>query len=87
MSFEKMSPQLISKIKRINNHDIEAMGLLAEVAEDIRDPTLRTLITSIIGDENGHVRFFKLLLSSATIIPVRTRPCKTYSLNLKKSAI
>lgn len=84
MSLEEMSPQLISKIERIINHDIEAMGLLAEVAEDIRDPTIRALITSIIGDENGHIRFFSLLLSP---VMIKTRNCKRYSLNLKENKI
>jgi rubrerythrin len=84
MSSDEMSPQLISKIVRIINHDIEAMGLLAEVAEDIRDPTIRALITSIIGDENGHIRFFTLLLSPVTI---KAKNCKRDSLNLKENKI
>ncbi|MEN6462222.1 MAG: hypothetical protein ABFC94_12740 [Syntrophomonas sp.] len=87
MSSDEMSPQLISKIERIINHGIESMGLLAEIAEDIRDPTIRALITSIIGDENGHVRFFTLLLSPVTIIPLRTKTSKRYSLNLKQNNI
>jgi len=69
MSSYEMSPQLISKFEQIINHDIQVMGLLAEVVDDIVDPTLRAIITSIIGDENGHIRFFTLLLSSVTIIP------------------
>lgn len=87
MSSYEMSPQLISKIERIINEDIEAIGLLAEVSEDIDDPTIRALITSIIGDKYGHIRFFTLLLSSATIIPVKTKISKGYSLNLKDNNI
>lgn len=63
MDPDKFSPQLIAKIERIIYHNIEVMGLLAELAEAIRDPTLRALISSIIGEENGHVRFFALLLA------------------------
>lgn len=87
MSSYEMSPQLISKIKRIIDHNFEAMGLLAEVSEDIRDPTIRALITSIIGDEYGHVRFFTLLLSSATTIPVKTKMDEEYSVNLEENNI
>lgn len=64
MSPYEMSPQLISKIEQIINRDIEDIDLLAEIAEGISDPTIKALITSIIGDEYGHVRFFTLLLSS-----------------------
>ncbi|MDD4171309.1 MAG: hypothetical protein PHQ94_03640 [Syntrophomonas sp.] len=69
MSSYEMSPHLISKFEQIINHDIQVMGILAEIADEISDPTLRAIITSIIGDENGHVRFFTLLLSQVTIIP------------------
>jgi len=69
MSSYEMSPHLISKFEQIINHDIQVMGILAEIADEIGDPTLRAIITSIIGDENGHVRFFTLLLSQVTIIP------------------
>lgn len=88
MSSYEMSPQqLVSKIERIINQDIEAMGLLAEIAQDIRDPDIHALITSIIGDERGHVRFFTLLLSQVTTIPTRFKTSKRYSLNLKENHI
>ncbi|MHB1418969.1 MAG: hypothetical protein ACYCX4_05175 [Bacillota bacterium] len=60
-----LSPHLISKFEQIIDHAIQVMGLLAEIADDIEDPALRASITSIIGDENGHVRFLTLLLSLA----------------------
>lgn len=87
MSSYEMSPQLISKIERIIDHDFEAMSLLAEVSEDIRDPTVRALITGIIGDEYGHVRFFTLLLASVTTIPVKTKMDEEYSVNLEENNI
>jgi hypothetical protein len=62
ISYE-ISPHLISKMEQIMNHKIQIMGLLAEIAEDMREPVLNALITNIIGDENGHIRFFTLLLS------------------------
>lgn len=65
MSSDEMSPQHISKIEQIIDHKIESMALLAEIADDISDPTLHALITSIIGDENGHLRFFTFLLAVA----------------------
>ena len=37
------------------------MGLLAEIADEIDDPSLRANITSIIGDKKDHRKFFKLL--------------------------
>lgn len=67
MSCYEMLPQLI--FERIINHDIEDIGLLAELSENIRDPNIRTLITSIIGDKYGHVRFLTLLLSQVTKNP------------------
>lgn len=87
MSSYEMSPHLISKFEQIINHDIQVIGLLAEIANDIRDPTLRAIITGMIGDENGHVRFLTLLLSLATTIPIRTTKCKRYSLNLTQNKI
>lgn len=77
MSSYEMSPELISKFEQIIDHNIQVMGLLAEVAEDIRDPILHTLITSFIGDENGHVRFFTLLL---TLINSNDNPSKNRKL-------
>ncbi len=38
---------------------------MAEIADDIGDPTLTAMITSIIGDEK---RFFALLMTQVTII-------------------
>ena len=84
MSSYEVSPQLISKIERIIDHDFEAMSLLAEVSEDIRDPTVRA---DIIGDEYGHVRFFTLLLASVTTIPVKTKMNEEYSVNLEEDNI
>lgn len=81
MSYE-MSPEFISKIERIIDNDIETMGLIAEIAEDIGDPIIRALLTSIIGDENGHVRFFRLLMSPATTIITRTQTRKKSSQEL-----
>ncbi len=62
MISSEMSPQLVSKIQRVMSLDMQAVRLLAEIAEDIRDQKLRSLILSIIGDENGNVRFLTLLL-------------------------
>lgn len=56
---------LISKFDQIIDHSIKVMSLLAEIAGDIDDPALLAIITSIIGEENGHVRFFTLLRSLA----------------------
>ncbi|MGI6307931.1 MAG: hypothetical protein ACOX1X_04875 [Dethiobacteria bacterium] len=61
-----LSPSLMSKLKQIIDLDIQAMGLLAEIVDDLDDPALRAIITSIIGDENSHVRIFTLLLSLAS---------------------
>jgi len=69
MSSYKISPYLISKFKEIVDHDIQVMGLLAEIVDYIDDRTLRAIITSMIGDENGHVRLFTLLLSQVTYCP------------------
>ncbi len=57
-----LSPDLMSKFMQIIDYDIKVIGLLAEIAEDIDDPALRDILTSIIGDENGHIKFFRLLL-------------------------
>ncbi|MDI9479960.1 MAG: hypothetical protein ACOXZ6_04650 [Syntrophomonadaceae bacterium] len=66
MPYYEMSPRLISKIEEIINHDVHVMGELAEIADYIDDPTLRAIIIGIIGDENGHVRFFRSLLTQVT---------------------
>lgn len=96
VSYE-MSPEFISKIEMIIDNDIETMGLIAEIAEDIGDPIIRALLTSIIGDENGHVRFFRLLMSPITtrtqtrknssqeLISARTKVGKKYSLDFKQN--
>ncbi|HNX28660.1 MAG TPA: hypothetical protein PKN87_04515 [Syntrophomonadaceae bacterium] len=57
-----VSPRLVSQIEEIIDHDIFVMGKLAAIVDEIRDPVLRAIVTSIIGDENGHVRFFRSLL-------------------------
>lgn len=57
-----LSLHLIPIIQQIINHNVQAIDLLAEVADSLDNPTLRTIIGSIIGDENGHVKFFTLLL-------------------------
>ena len=57
-----LSLHLIPKIEQIINHNVQAIDLLAEVADSLDDPTLRTIVGSIIGDENGHVKLFTLLL-------------------------
>ena len=60
---------LISKFEQITNYDIQVIGLLAEISDDIGErPTLSAMITSNIGDKTDHVRFFTLLLSQVTII-------------------
>lgn len=84
MPHYEMSPQLISKIEDIINHDIQVMGELAEIVDHIGDPTLRAIITSIIGDENGHVRFFKSLLTQAEDNPSHHR-CPRCGDNLGQS--
>lgn len=56
---------LTSKFDQIIDYNIKVMGLLAEIAGDIDNPALLAIITSIIGEENGHVRFFTLLRSLA----------------------
>ena len=56
-------PNLRFKLKQITDLEFQAMGLLAEIVDDLDDPALRAIITSIIGDENGHIRFFTFLLS------------------------
>jgi len=78
-----MSPQLISKIEQVIDYDIKIMSLLTEVADEIPDPIVHTLITSIIGDNNNHIRFFTLLLSQAATLPVRIKVSKKHSLNLR----
>lgn len=62
MSSYKLSWHSISKIEQIIYHDIQVIGLLAEIAKEIDDPTLNAIITSLIGDENHHIRLFRLLL-------------------------
>jgi rubrerythrin len=66
MSLRDLSPHLIATIEKVIDQDYRAMGMLAEIADEIRDPTLRAIVFGIIGDENGHVRFFRSLLSQAT---------------------
>ncbi|NLN86918.1 MAG: hypothetical protein GX133_04850 [Syntrophomonadaceae bacterium] len=62
MVFAIVAPTLVSKIERIIDLDLEVLKLLAELAEDIDDPVLRNLIANMVGEENGNVRFFTLLL-------------------------
>lgn len=62
MVFAIVAPTLVSKIERIIDLDLQVLKLLAELAEDIDDPVLRNLITNMVGEENGNVRFFTLLL-------------------------
>ena len=45
---------------------MQVVELLAEIAHEIDHPYLRAIITSIIGDENGHLRLFALLLALAS---------------------
>lgn len=56
------SPHLVSKIEKIISLDMQVLGLLTEMAENISDHTLRSLIIGLIGDENGNIRFLTLLL-------------------------
>lgn len=60
-----LAANLMSRLKQIIDLDIQAMGLLTEIVNEIDDLALRALIISIIGDENSHIRFFTLLLSLA----------------------
>jgi len=62
MVFAIVAPTLVSKIERIIDLDLQVLKLLAELAEDIDDPVLRNLITNMVGEENGNVRFLTLLL-------------------------
>ncbi|NLN86914.1 MAG: hypothetical protein GX133_04825 [Syntrophomonadaceae bacterium] len=62
MVFAIVAPPLVSKIERIIDLDLEVLKSLAELAEDINDPVLRNLIANMVGEENGNVRFFTLLL-------------------------
>jgi len=62
MVFAIVAPTLVSKIERIIDLDLQVLKLLAELAEDIDDPVLRNLIANMVGEENGNVRFFTLLL-------------------------
>lgn len=62
MVFAIVAPTLVSKIERIIDLDLEVLKLLADLAEDIDDSVLRNLITNMVGEENGNVRFFTLLL-------------------------
>ncbi|MEQ8199937.1 MAG: hypothetical protein ABRQ24_00785 [Syntrophomonadaceae bacterium] len=62
MISSEMSPHLIFKIERVIDLNLQILGLLSEITEDIGDPALRNLIISVVGDKNGSVRFFMLLL-------------------------
>ena len=62
MVFAIVAPTLVSKIERIIDLDLQVLKLLAELAEDIDGPVLRNLITNMVGEENGNVRFLTLLL-------------------------
>ena len=62
MVFAIGAPTLVSIIERIIDLDLEVLKSLAELAEDINDPVLRNLIANMVGEENGNVRFFTLLL-------------------------
>ncbi len=63
MSSCKIPPNLIPKFEQIIEHDIQVISMLTEIADNISDPTLRMIITSIIGDHYGHIRLFAVLLS------------------------
>lgn len=63
MGSYKHSGHSISKIEQIIHHEIQIITLLAELANDVDNPTLSAVITSMIGDENSHIRLFALLLS------------------------
>lgn len=65
----ELPPHLVSLFDQIINHEIDNIDLLARVAEEIADPTISAIITSLIGDEIGHVQFFTMLLSQATTTP------------------
>lgn len=62
MSSYKLPPHVIDKFEQVIEYEIQVIGTLAEIANDIGDPALRTIITSVIGDENGHIRLFELLM-------------------------
>jgi rubrerythrin len=66
MSSYELSPRLISKIEQVINYDMQVVELLAEIAHETDHPHLRAIVTSIIGDENGHLRLFALLLALAS---------------------
>lgn len=83
MSLHAMPQRLISKIERMIDFDYRAMGLLAEIADEIRDPTLRAMMFGIIGDENGHIRFLRSLLLQAQHGPT-DHYCKKYG-NCRKN--
>lgn len=74
MSYNKLTPELISKFEQVIDYNIKNMSLLAEIAEKIDDPTLLAIITSIIGDENSHIRLFTLLLLLADNVASPNKP-------------
>lgn len=62
MNNNLLSADLVQIISQALTNEIHAVGLYADMAERIKDPNLRTLMYSIIGDEYGHARFLALLL-------------------------
>ncbi len=63
MSSCKIPTNLTHKFEQIIEYNIQMISLLTEISDNIDDPTLRMIITSIIGDQYGHMRLFAVLLS------------------------
>lgn len=58
-----LSAELVDSISRALTDEILAIGRYADIAKCIRDPDLRTLFYSIVGDKYGHARALALFLT------------------------
>ena len=63
MSNNFLSTELADSISQALTDEILAMGRYADIAKGIKDPDLRTLFYSIIGDKYGHARALVLFLT------------------------
>ncbi|HBS92692.1 MAG TPA: hypothetical protein DG577_08810 [Firmicutes bacterium] len=63
MNNSVLSAELVDSISQALTDEILAIGRYAAIAKGIRDPGLRTLFYSIVGDKYGHARALALFLT------------------------
>lgn len=70
-------PDLASRIEIAQDYELKLTGIYAEIAKEITDPTLQSLIYSLSGDAYGHFRMLAIIKTlSESLDDQRNSPTK-----------